>query len=221
MVQNNSVNGTLVNGERADLKVLEEGDRIQVGAESLFEVSYEASRRKKPTEPAESGEGGGLPLKQILLYGGIGIYLLAMVGLVVFLSSRDAAPVSHAIQQGDVAYVVDSTREFLLAGGGTEMALDARRLPNVDRAMSLEFYELKALVDAGAPENEIEPLVTSITGSIEQHMFRTWQYEQRLQLQPAVDELEKVFSLVPDIRSPSADYALQKISEIRARMNDG
>ena len=37
----------------------------------------------------------------------------------------------------------------------------------------------------------------------------------------AVTELEKVFSLVPDIRSPSAEYALQKMSEIRTRINDG
>ena len=50
VVQNNSVNGTLINGERADLKVLAEGDRIQVGADSMFEVSFESGRKKKPAK---------------------------------------------------------------------------------------------------------------------------------------------------------------------------
>ena len=87
VVQNNSVNGTLINGERADLKVLAEGDRIQVGADSMFEVSFESGRKKKPAKV--EGEEGGANLKRTLTIAGVGVYLLLMVGVVLFLSSRE------------------------------------------------------------------------------------------------------------------------------------
>lgn len=217
IVQNNSVNGTLVNGERADLKVLAEGDRIQVGSESLFEVSFDAAKKKAPKVAGEEGESGS---KRPLIFAGVGVYLLLMVGVVLFLMNRDEAAEPAMISHGDMAPLVEQTSAFLMSPGLGMPTVNRRHVANSSGTLGADYYTLQSLVAEKGSETEIERLILQITSGIEKALFRAWQFEQRLQYELALAELEKVFLLVPDVRSPSAEYALQKISEIKARSSD-
>ena len=217
IVQNNSVNGTLVNGERADLKVLVEGDRIQVGSESLFEVSFDAAKKKAPKAEGEQGDSGS---KRPLIIAGVGVYLLLMVGVVLFLMSKDDAAVPSAINHADMAPLIENTTAFLMSPGPVMSPGDRRLAARQFGAMSTDYYKLQSLVAEKGSAAEIERMSQEIISGIEKALFRAWQFEQRLQYELALAELEKVFSFVPDVRSPSAEYALQKISEIKARSSD-
>ena len=83
--------------------------------------------------------------------------------------------------------------------------------------MHLKYKYLyhKRLVENDAPAPEIEEQADEITRQIAVHLDRAWQFEQRDQKRQAISELESIFLLVPDIRAPSAKFAVQRISLLK------
>lgn len=204
VASNRGANGTLINEKPIEgSRTLAPGDVIQVGAETLleFRIQKVATRSSEP--------GGPVPLwRRTPVVVGLGVYLAAMVALIVFLGARPDGPqiTSQTRQQ-----VLEDSREFLvgatLGGGSAELAggLDPQR----DAATV--FYQLAAARSRGAGSDQTETLVDELLEATDALLFQAWLAEQSGNRAQAVRAYRKIVDMLPTMRCPATSFALARI----------
>jgi pSer/pThr/pTyr-binding forkhead associated (FHA) protein len=220
-IENKSVNGTLVNQAQITSKVLEPGDVIQIGSDTLlaFELVEQKEKKKRKKKPA-GAEKKGL-LGNPLVVGGVGLYLgVILIGFIYF--SLRSGSTGAGFSAEYAAQVVAETRAFLesdaLASAPT--AAPAGALGRLDDAAdpAADYYRLLAARRAGEIGEESSQRVKAIEDRIGEEFAQAWLLEQQERWREAIGRYRQITAIVPDGRAPSTQVAARRIKQLRAKL---
>lgn len=220
MVTNKSVNRTLVNQVPVDTRLLESGDQIQVGAESLYEfeiVKKKDKKERKKKEEADKERTGVLKRPALAIAGGA--YLLLMFGVVVYLSALDTETEDITLSAQQAEEVLADSRSFMTS---QEFTADAPRVQPValDREYpetAADYYRLMLVLGGGDPDGVVssEELVDEILRHARDHLFRAWHFEGQGRWSAAIAQYQEITAMIPNIRVPLTQFATYRINQLQ------
>ncbi len=213
---NRGVNGTLVNQQSIEgVRVLEAGDLIQVGGETLIEFGTKERRRKRKQEVTTLDDGKPKPLWQrpVVLVG-LGAYLLALIVVAIVLSSGSVGG-GWGLTRDYADQLVEASRSFLEsdAPATSELVRGAVR-PDDPGDPSARYWALVAARRSDASGDETARLVDGLVEDIDARLFDAWRMEQRRNWSGAVTAYRAIERLVPTLRCPATAYAVSRLSEL-------
>jgi pSer/pThr/pTyr-binding forkhead associated (FHA) protein len=221
-IENKSVNGTLVNQAQITSKVLEPGDVIQIGSETLlaFELIEQKEKKKRREKKPAGAKKGGL-FGNPLVVGGVGLYLGAMlIGFIYF--SLWSSSTGAGFSAEYAAQVVAETRAFLESDAlvSAPTAVEAGALGRLDDASepAADYYRLLAAQRAGGRAEESSERVKAIEDRIGEEFAQAWLLEQQERWSEAIGRYRQITAIVPDGRAPSTQVAASRIEKLQAKL---
>lgn len=223
-LENKSVNGTLVNGERIDVKILEPGDLIQIGGETLLEFSLitkkEPRRKKRSRKGARKARSG--VFANPLIVGGIGAYLALLVAGGIYFALRGSAGSDAGLSAERAGSLVHTTLEFLASPELLqELPPDAPAFaPKIDRSADpgASFYRLLNNRRRDGDDTERERQLGTIEERLRDGFANAWFLEQQGRNREAIRSYEEIQAVIPDGRAPTTRAAAARAAELRSTL---
>ncbi|NNL84793.1 MAG: FHA domain-containing protein [Myxococcales bacterium] len=223
-LENKSVNGTLVNGERVDVKILEPGDLIQIGGETLLEfslVTKKEPRRKKRSRKGDRKPRSGM-FANPLIVGGIGAYLALLVAGGIYFALRGSAGSDAGFSAERASSLIQTTLEFLASPELLRVppsdapAFAAKIDGSADPGAS--FYRLLNSRPRDGDETERERQLGAIEEQLRAGFANAWFLEQQGRNREAIRSYEEIQAVVPDGRAPTTRAAAARAAELRSTL---
>lgn len=224
---NHSINGTLVNQEMIDSRLLSHGDVIQVGSESLlgFQVIDKDTTKKRSTEGKEKQDYKGVALfKNPIVFIGLGIYLVLIIIVVVFVMDARKTKTTPILQ---VAEVNNSIKETQIKLGKIE-AHGCASVPTqkwgkrIDRDAELaaDYYTLVNAKQSDDSDVSKEELIKSIIDKIKQDLFQAWLLEKQGKVKHAILRYQRIADTIPNIHCATTKLAIHRINVIKEKESE-
>ena len=217
VISNKSVNGTWINQEKIDSKVLTSGDYIQIGEESLFsfQIPEKTKTNKKETKISPSSKGTSNLFSRPSILLGLGLYLSIMIGAAFFFMNVKKTDDAITLNAEKVNYIINSTQDFLKSGqlDTTPLNTVTDLSPLNDSQFESDYLYFSLLYKIRKKNNtrEIEKIISVILNKISFHLFQAWHFEQQKKWAEASREYYKIEAIVPDMRCPSTQFAAQRL----------
>jgi len=202
ILRNKSHFGSLLNRERIDVAVVRPGDRIQLGESALLE--FRGKLAQEATDKPRSGRG--ISARQALLVGGLTVYGLLLVGVMLFLGQARNKAADTGLSAEYLETVMNATREHLetLPAAAPGAGIPARQLTG-------PYFRI------AAERNEVDraQAIDTLLAELDSLLFQAWLAEQRADQADARRLYERVRELVPDVRAPVAQVAVWRLGELQ------
>ena len=216
-VTNKSPNGSFVNQKRIQTQILQEGDILQIGVETLIRLENvgkaATTKKHKAIRDTSSARAGRLGKRPGMIIG-IGSYLLALVGAGIYLSASGDAESELALLKSDVESALTETSETLhskwqalaMTGDGDVGLTDTR---------TEEAHLYYSIVSAGTTDADRERAINELVRRAGDTFFLAWQMEQQGNEAGAREQYEIVIGLAPDLRLQITWLAARQLKRFR------
>ena len=216
-VTNKSPNGSFVNQKRIQTQILQEGDVLQIGVETLIRlenVGKPAKIKRDKSKQDRSSVRAGLLGKRPGMMIGISAYLLALVAAGVYLSTSGDSVDELALLKSDVESALAETSDTLqskwqalaMSDDGDASATDTR---------TEEAHLYYSIVSAGTTDADRERAINELVRRAGDTFFLAWQMEQQGNEAGAREQYEIVIGLAPDLRLQITWLAARQLKRFR------
>ena len=156
---------------------------------------------------------------------GIGAYLLAIVGLGLYLSGLDDTSDATGLSPELVHRVLENSRKILTTDlepatsgtmiGNTEVPID-RNAEQAARYFRLMAYKRRVRGGLSRTDaREEADLIDGILEDVNRFLFRAWNLESQGRWKEAMKAYDSALSVVPDIRVPVARLAAYRRNKLK------
>jgi Inner membrane component of T3SS, cytoplasmic domain len=207
VLRNRSSFGTLVDRVRVDVHELADGNRIQIGAAALVEF--------KAGPPAKAaGAAGGKKKTTMYVLGGF--YLVAMIGLAVFLQGISNSD-SHGISGTAIAETLDDTRS-LFDPARKDVARPSQPVVIDDSDLTAPYYRIVNAQLRGEDAAAVKVRVDEFIGVLRADLQEASALERQERWKEADARYRELMQRVPDPRAQIARLAAGRIASLAEKL---
>lgn len=211
VVENKSLEGTLVNTLRVETKSLADGDSIQIGTGNVLLFSAANAPRIIAKDGDDPDAASSWSAKKTAIALGVVLYLTAMVFAVLHFSQSSSGTAGGGVSIAQIDEVIAQTTQYIKAltanPGGDAEASEAAVVVTFPSARYFRIIEMQR---NNVDEAELELEYTALEEELKGLMYAAYQFAATGQADRAEKAYHGIYDLVPDVRAPVTALALQQ-----------